>query len=96
MCVRNILPATINAHAPYTLIQYLSKLEEDETEAAEPRHVLDRRRKWAVKIFSEERDVPKEYILVIEGSVPPIVVHRKHFPPPLSLPALSAVIQTDR
>ena len=26
----------------------------------------------------------KEYVLVIEGSVPPFVVHRKHFPPPLS------------
>ncbi len=37
----------------------------------------------------------KEYLLVIEGSVPPFVVHRKHSPN-LSLPALSAVIQTDR
>ena len=37
----------------------------------------------------------KEYLLVIEGPVPPFVVHRKHSPN-LSLPALSAVIQTDR
>ena len=37
----------------------------------------------------------KEYILVIEGSVLPFVVRRKHSPNP-SLPALSAVIQTDR
>ena len=36
----------------------------------------------------------KEYILVIEGPVPPIVVRRKHSPN-ISLTALSAVIQTD-
>ena len=37
----------------------------------------------------------KEYILVIEGSVPPFVVRMKHSPN-LSLPALSADTQTDR
>ena len=49
--------------------------------------------------FSEFRGscAVKKYILVIKGSVPPfvVVVRRKHSPN-LSLPALSAVIQTDR
>ena len=60
---------------------------------------LDRIRKrvetFAVLFWALGNVQTKEYLLAIEGSVPPVVVRRKHSPN-LSLPALSAVIQTER
>ena len=45
--------------------------------------------------FSEKRRPPKEYISLLERTASPFVFRRKHSPN-LSLPTMTAVIQTDR